>query len=176
MRVGEDTFVVVEGRKLTFAQLQRLPDDPEALRDWVVDAVKDDLDPSASADILHYNVAEVLANLLVDVPAPPDVRAAAFRALADMPNVTSMGPTRDELGRAGVGIMINAGDWAGVVVPGGRRFKAGELTRTLIIDPDTSHVLSTQTSVGEGTDPISGTLILEVGWTDEEPHAPAWRG
>ena len=44
-RVGEDTFVVVEGRDLTFAQLQRLPDEPEALRDWVVDAVDDDLDP-----------------------------------------------------------------------------------------------------------------------------------
>ena len=100
-RVGEDTFMVVEGRDLTFAQLQRLPDDPEALRDWVVDAVDDDLDPSASAEIVDDNVAEVLANLLVDVPAPPGVRAAAYRALADMPNVRSIGPTRDELGRAG---------------------------------------------------------------------------
>jgi hypothetical protein len=172
-RVGEDTFVVVEGRGLTFAQLQRLPDDPGALRDWVGDAVEDDLDPSVSADILDFNLAEVLANLLADVPAPPGVRAAAYRALADMPNVTSIGPTRDELGRTGVGILIDAGDWAGVVFPGGRRFKSGELTNTLIIDPDTSHVLSTQANVGKSSDPASGTLILEVGWTDEEPHEPA---
>ena len=172
-RVGEDTFVVVEGRELTFAQLQRLPDDPEALRDWVVDAVEDDLDPSVSADILDDNVAEVLANLLVDVPAPPRVRAAAYRALADMPNVRSIGPTRDELGRAGVGILIDAGDGAAIFVPRGGPYKAGKLTRKLIIDPDTSHVLARQANVGESSDPVSGTLILEVGWTDEEPHEPA---
>ena len=172
-RVGEDTFVVVEGRDLSYAQLQRLPDDPEALLDWVVDAVGDDLDPSVSADILDYNVAEVLANLLVDVPAPPGVRAAAYRALADMPNVSSIGPTRDELDRAGVGIVIDVGDVDGVVLPGGRPFKAGELTRKLIIDPDTSHVLASQANVGESSDPFSGRLILEVGWTDQEPHEPA---
>jgi hypothetical protein len=173
IRVGLDTFVVVEGRELTFAQLQRLPDDPEGLRDWVVDAVEDDLDPSASADILNDNVAEVLANLLVDVPAPPGVRAAAYRALADMPNVRSTGPTRDELGRAGVGILIDAPDKAAILVPRGGPFEAGELIRKLIIDPDTSHVLAREANVGENSDPVSSTLILEVGWTDEEPHEPA---
>jgi hypothetical protein len=171
--VGDDTFVVAEGRGLTFVQLRRLPDDPDTLRAWVVDAVKDDLHRSVSADILDYNVAEVLANLLVDVPAPPGVRAAAYRALADMPNVTSTGPTRDELGRAGVGILIDTGAMAGAVFPGGRRFKAGELTRKLIIDPATSYVLASQTIIGERSDPFSDTLILEVGWTDEKPHKPA---
>jgi hypothetical protein len=171
--VGDDTFVVAEGRELTFAQLQGLPEDPDALGAWVVDAVKEDLDRSVSADLLDYNVAEVLANLLVDVPAPPGVRAAAYRALADMPNVSSIGPTRDELDRAGVGILIDAGDWAGVVLPGGRPFKAGKLTRRLIIDPDTSHVLASQASAGSSSDPTSGTLILEVGWSDEKPHEPA---
>ena len=170
--VGEDTFVVVEGRELTFAQLQRLPDDAETLRDWVVDAVEDDLDPSVSADILDDNVAEVLANLLADVPAPPGVRAAAYRALADMPNVKSIGPTSDELGRAGVGILIDAPDGAAIFLPRGGPYKAGKLTRKLIIDPDTSHVLARQANVGEGSDPVSSTLILEVGWTDEEPHEP----
>jgi hypothetical protein len=174
--VAEDTFVVVEGRELTFAQLQRLPDDPEALRDWVVDAVEDDLDPSVSAEVLDDNVAEVLANLLVDVPAPPDVRAAAYRALADMPNVRSIGLTRDELGRAGVGILIDIDgiliDTAGIVVTRGGPYKAGKVTRKLIIDSDTSHVLASETKVGESSDSFSGTLILQVGWTDGEPHKP----
>lgn len=173
MRLGDDTFVVSEGPELTFAQLQRLPAEPDALLAWVVDAVKDDLEPSVSAETIDYKVGEVLANLLVDVPVPPGVRAAAYRALADMPNVTSIGPTHDELGRAGIGILIESGDMAGVVVPGGRTFEAGELTRNLIIDPDTSHVLASQASVGESSDPLSGTLILKVGWTDEKPHEPA---
>ncbi len=174
-RVGDDTFVVAEGRELTFAQLQRLPADPDALRAWVVDAVEDDLDPAAPADIVDYNVAEVLGNLLLDVPVPPGVRAAAYRALADMPNVTSSGPTRDDLGRAGIGILIGTGgDWVGIVAPGSRPFKfAGDLTRKLTIDRDTSHVLASQTSVGKGSDPVSATLIMEVGWTDEKPHEPA---
>lgn len=174
-RVGVDSFIVAEGRELTFAQLQKLPDDPEALRDWVVDAVVDDLDPSASTDVIELNVAEVLLNLLVDVPAPPGVRAAAYRALAEMPNVRSTGPTTDELGRPGVGILIDVGDKASVfVVPIGGPYQAGKLTRKLIIDPDTSHVLASQVNVGEGSDPVSNALILEIGWTDEEPHEPAF--
>ena len=179
-RVWNDTFGVSEGRELTFAQLQGLPTDPDVLRAWVLNRVKDDLDQQAreyldqhpTADILDFNVAEVLANLLVDAPVPPGFRAAAYRALADMPNVESTGPTQDELGRVRVGILI-ATDVASVVFPRGRPFKAGELTRKLIIDPDTSHVLASQASVGNSSDQVSGTLILEVGWTNEKPHEPA---
>jgi hypothetical protein len=166
-------FEVVEGRELTFQQLQRLPEDSDALRAWVVDAVKEDLDPSAPADIVDVNVAENLVGLLVDVPVPPEVRAAAYRALADMPNVESTGPTQDELGRDGVGISIDTGDTAGIAVLGGHPIRdSGELTLELIIDPDTSYVLYRQTSFGEKPDLNAGTLILEVGWTDEEPQEP----
>jgi hypothetical protein len=175
-RAGDDEFVVVEGRDLSFAQLQRLPTEPDALRAWVVDAAKADLDPSVPSDILDFNVADVLTNLLVAAPVPPEVRAAAYRALADMPNVKNIGPTRDALGRAGVGIRIDAGDFAGVFipgVPGGRPFSAGELTRKLIIDPDTSQVLADQARVGASSDPVGGSLILKVGWTNQRPHKPA---
>jgi hypothetical protein len=170
---GDDSFVVAEEHELTFAQLQRLPEETDALRAWVVDAVKSDLHDSASADVVDYNVSDVLANLLVDVPVPPGVRAAAYRALADMPNVKGIGTTHDALGRAGVGILIDAGDMTGVLLPDGDRFTAGQLTRMLIIDTNTSHVLSDQASIDEGLDPSTGTLILDVGWTDEEPHEPA---
>jgi hypothetical protein len=126
--------------------------------------------------VVDLNVANELSDLLVDFPVPPRVRAAAFRALADMPNVTSIGPMRDELGRAGVGIEIGTpgvdaiavlGDGSPVVAP------AGELTRTLIIDPDTSLVLADETSIGKRSDPFSDTLILGVGWTNQKPHKPA---
>jgi hypothetical protein len=50
--------------------------------------------------------------------------------------------------------------------------RAGELIRTQIIDPDTSLVLADQTSIGNNSDPVSDTLILEVGWTNEKPHKP----
>ena len=172
MRVGVDTFVIADETELTFEQLQQLPGEADALRAWVVDAVKDDLDPSASGEIVDYNVASVLANLLVDIPVPPDVRAAAYRALADMPNVTSIGPTQDELGRAGTGILIDPGAGAHLVGRGGPTFESGEFNRMLIIDPDTSHVLADQVIVDKSITPTGSTLILEVGWTDEKPHEP----
>ena len=174
-RVGKDTFVVAEGRELSFGRLQRLPQGPDALRAWVLDAVRDDLDMPVSADILDFNAADVLANLLVDVPVPPGVRAAAYRALAHMPNVTSIGPTRDGLGRAGVGIQIGAaGDQIGIYGVGARGLvKTGRLTRTLIIDPETSHVLAREMSIAKSPDPFSATLITKVGWTNEKPHKPA---
>ena len=172
MRVGVDTFVIADETELTFEQLQQLPAEADALRAWVVDAVKVDLDPSASGEIVDYNVASVLANLLVDIPVPPDVRAAAYRALADMPNVTSIGQTHDELGRAGTGILIDPGARARLVGRGGHTSEAGEFNRMLIIDPDTSHVLADQVIVDKSSTPTGSTLILEVGWTDEKPHEP----
>jgi hypothetical protein len=173
-RFGEDTFEVTEQHKLTFGQLQRLPEDPDALRAWLVGIARHDLDPSAGAAVVDLNVENELSDLLVDFPVPPRVRAAAYRALADMPNVTSIGPTRDELGRAGVGIEIGTpGDEVVIYFLGdGGSVKAGEFTRTLIIDPDTSRVLADETSIGNRSDPFSDTLILGVGWTSEKPHKP----
>jgi hypothetical protein len=174
-RFGQDTFQLTEGHKLTFGQLQRLPADHDALRAWLVGIARHDLDPAASGAVVDLNVANELSDLLVDFPVPPGVRAA-FRALAGMPNVRSIGPIRDALGRAGVGIEIGTpgvngiavlGDGSAVAAP------AGELIRTLIIDPDTSRVLADETRIGNGSDPLSDTLILGVGWTNEKPHRPA---
>jgi hypothetical protein len=167
-------FEVAEGQDLTFAQLQRLPDGPEALRAWLVRVTREDLDPSASAGVVDVNVIQILANLLVYPPVPPGVRAAAFRSLADMPGVKSIGRTRDALGRSGVGIRITQhGRW---LVPAGRPGGAtpvGEVTRTLLVDPATSRVLADRTRVGNRSDAARDTLILSAGWTDEAPREPA---
>jgi hypothetical protein len=164
-------FQVAEGHELTFAQLQRLPKNPSALRAWLVVITRHDLDPSASTEIVDSNVVQILADLLVYPPLPPGVRAAAYRALAGMPGVTSIGSARDELGRAGIGIRIPDGHGM-IFTPGvAGPVKAGSLTRTLIIDPRTSHVLADETSAGSKL--VTRTVILAVGWTNEKPHEPA---
>ena len=83
---------------------------------------------------------------------------------------------RDELGRAGVGIEIDTpADKVGIYIIGaGDPVKVDELTRTLMIDPETSHVLASEERAGEGTDPLVATQYLEVGWTDEEPREPSF--
>jgi hypothetical protein len=184
-------FEVSEGlNKLTFRQLQRLPEHADALRARLIADARAHLDPSASAEVVNQNVANELADLLVYLPVPPGVRAAAYRALADMPGVTSTGPTRDELGRHGVGIDIaeGKGNIAGLglaAVPKPscsprctpRELQrndakyAREITRSLIIDPDTSHVLADKMIVGKSS--VSDTLILRAGWTNEKPHKPS---
>jgi hypothetical protein len=176
-RFGPDTFQITEEQALTFGQLQRLPRDPDALRAWLIRINRRELDPSAGTDVVDLNVENELSNLLVDLPVPPGVRAAAFRALADMPNVTSIGPTQDELGRSGIGIVIQG--MRGVVVLGDGNpvaGRAGTLTRTLIIDPKTSRVLADETTLGNRPEPATDRLILGVGWTNERPHKPGLPG
>ncbi len=88
-----------------------------------------------------------------------DLAAETFLvALADMSGVTSIGPTQDELGRPGTGITITGPHGLVVVGGGPDAARAGALTRTLIIDPATSHILSDQTRTGRGSEPAIDAL------------------
>jgi hypothetical protein len=175
--IGQDTFVISESQKLTYAELQHLPTDADALRAFLTRDAKNALDTSAGDAVVNMNVEEELANLLVDFPVSPAVRAAAFRALAEMPDVTSIGPTKDGLGRSGLGIEIKDPGVA-VLVGDGSAVSAreGSLTRTLIIDRDTSQILSDQTTIGHDSEPTIDKLILEIGWTNQAPQAPTMPG
>jgi hypothetical protein len=110
---------------------------------------------------------------------PPAVRAAAFRALSEMPGVASTGLTHDRLGRPGVGIRIDEGRGfikanTALGDQGGRLvgpLKPRKVTRILIVDPATSQILSDQRRAGSIAGPR--TLIETDGWTNEKPHVPA---
>jgi len=52
-----------------------------------------------------------VGDLLRETDAPPDLRAALYRAAAGLPEVKSLGTMTDELGRRGVGLAI---DGAGI--------------------------------------------------------------
>ncbi|MFF5261812.1 CU044_5270 family protein [Actinomadura viridis] len=176
---GEHTLQVpIAGPKPSFAALQKLPADPAVLRKM---AEKSALSDGSGSPLDAENpqarqafAAGKLADLLTTAPVPPKVRAAAFRALADMPAVRSEGRGADERGRKGVVLTIT--------VP----YAASTTSTRLIIDPATSQVLSEQvvskikgaaaqdaaakgarTSGKERT-----TLYLGAGWTDQAPQAP----
>ncbi|NJP89119.1 hypothetical protein HCN51_06585 [Nonomuraea sp. FMUSA5-5] len=127
------------GRDLTYDQIQALPADPGELRERVAAML-----PAGSEGLL----ADALSGLLWTKPSPPGVRAAAYRALADLPEVRYLGPATDERGRTGSAFSFG--------LPSGSR-------RTLIIDPGTSQVLSSE----DGT---RSELVLVAGWTDEGPR------
>ncbi|MER6575341.1 hypothetical protein [Nonomuraea sp. NPDC001023] len=129
------------GRDLTFRQIQELPADPAALRERVAAML-----PAGSAGLL----ADALSGLLWSKPSPPAVRAAAYRALADLPDVRYLGGRADPLGRPGEAFSYP--------LPTGVR-------RTLIIDPATSQVLAGADAGGTG----SSQIVLTAGWTDQAP-------
>jgi hypothetical protein len=72
--------------RLDFSQVQQLPTDPVTLKAWIVEHDQQAL----KTDLLIGD----LASLLGSMPAPPLVRAAAFRLLASIRGVRSLGPVK----------------------------------------------------------------------------------
>jgi hypothetical protein len=77
---------------VSFGQLQKLPTGAAALKAWITafnrNYARQVGEPylAGQADFLS------LTSLVAELPAPPGVRAAAFRAMATLPGVTSLGP------------------------------------------------------------------------------------
>jgi hypothetical protein len=161
MRTGNGTVtaIVPDGfqvglEKLTFAQVQQLPTDPAKLTDWMTRSFTK---PSTgtSADEIQGEVAFALIRVLWDAPAPPAVRAAAFRAFAAMSNVTNLG-NRD--GGTVLKIAVSpppADKFAGGKLP------AGADSLTIVIDTTTTAVLSVTN--------YQGTDKIDAGWTTNVP-------
>ncbi len=142
------------GERLTLEEVRALPADPEALRNRTLEAIRVGAERSADD---HLPMA--LASLLYELPASPEVRGAAYRALAALPFVRVEGHTRDPRGRPGVAIAF----------PG---LHDRSTPNRLIIDPDTSMVLAFLNAGVPGGN--NGTeVVLEAGWTDSEPAAPS---
>lgn len=138
--------------RLTLAELQQLPTDPAALTTWIVNSFADLNRPDVSGD-----TAVALSNLLWQVPAPPAVRAAAFRALADLGNVSRLD---DQDGNWVLRIEFTQ-------LPAADKFPGGVLPEgigewTVVINPTTSQLVSVTS--------YQGTYeILAAEWTDSMP-------
>ena len=148
-------------------QVDRLPSDPAKLRALFVAriAAREGGFPAGS-DGSYSVLYGAMCQLLLDVPAPPAVRAAAFTVLAGIPGMRSTGTTKDDEGRTGIGIEL-AHTYTGL-----------KDTRQLIVDPTTHLILASNYVAyltGKGkTRPIKEghAVILKAEWTDEQPKAP----
>jgi hypothetical protein len=115
------------GRELTFHQLQHLPADPAALTRWIVtNAARHggkSGGPVPSKAQEREDIFDSLDSLLSELPATPQVRAAAFRALAALPGVTSLG-------------QVGGGQGVRFTLLGGQQ-------ATLVIDPASGQIRAT---------------------------------
>nr|BFE82807.1 hypothetical protein GCM10020093_054080 [Planobispora longispora] len=94
------------------------------------------------------------------------MRAAAYRALAELPNVRYLGESTDERGRTGAVFSFTTPFAASSAT------QDAAVQRTLIIDPGTSQVLSSTTTGLPGVKGEQVEVVLEAGWTDDEPSPP----
>ncbi|MCW2919484.1 MAG: hypothetical protein JWN52_7552 [Actinomycetia bacterium] len=137
-----DGFDVADHR-LSLGQIQQLPTDPVALKAWIVEHRGRATPPG-----LDFVIGE-LVGLLSGVPAPPKVRAAAFRALASLPNVKSLGPVK-----GGQGLLLPD--------PQGKNM--------LVVDPATSKVRGSNFSdVIDGQRVSGSSAVVAAEWTNLLP-------
>ncbi|MFC7545093.1 CU044_5270 family protein [Plantactinospora sp. GCM10030261] len=157
-KIGGPTAFGLGGADVTVDQIKTLPTEPEALRAEIAKIIKNgDVRTSAGPLTVEEQkraAFEGLISLVAQLPAPPKVRGAAFRAIATYPNVTSLGPVD-----GGQGLRITD------EVIGNAR---------LVVDPATSQVREcnfyvsaegTLVSAGEG-----GSFRLTSEWTDQLPR------
>lgn len=143
------------GAEVTMDQIQALPAEPAALRDWITNAVAhSDIRTSAgplTASQRQQAVLEGLVSLVSTLPAPPAVRAASFRAIAAYPGVRSVG-----------------------AVPGGQGLQLPMADGLLVVDPATARVNKTSTYVtadGAVASAAQGTTFgISAEWTDNLPN------
>src|SRR5215216_1664727 len=82
------------------AQVQQLPTDPAQLRALFVARIAAEADGfGANTWGSNIRLFGSMSQLLLDVPAPPKVRAAAFTVLAEIPGMRSTGEVKDPDGR-----------------------------------------------------------------------------
>lgn len=137
----------------SYEELRQLPGQPEQLKQALLD-LRDRAEYQAGPDRWLF---EFTIDLWARVPVSPDVRAAAFRVLADLPDVRNLGPTEDPLGRKGIALEV--------------RVPVGDTTMTteVIVDQDAGEVLARQI---EGVK-SSYTTYLPAEWTNEKPTVPS---
>ncbi|RFS82175.1 hypothetical protein D0T12_28460 [Actinomadura spongiicola] len=154
------------GRNMTMKELQALPSDPKRLKARLMryyEGHDTEGDRPMNADRWLYEVA---GGLLTGFPVKPEVRAGAYRMLASLPLVRSLGQVKDPEGRPGHAIAIDHKEEKGVV------------RDQLIIDLGTGDALATTLTLlkpAAGVDfPAGGTLgsgvTLAAEWTDSVPR------
>ncbi|GAA1290612.1 hypothetical protein Psi02_34470 [Planotetraspora silvatica] len=145
------------GQPISPAALSALPDDPAALKAYLVNRHKDTGGLEGRNDYL-FNSADAL---VLELPVTPGVRAAAYKLIAGLKGITTLDTVTDQHGRKGVAVAYT------------RRGDAGTRSQTrLIIDPRTGHALAEESwYLGARDKLMSYSLLVSAAWSDDAPPA-----
>ncbi|MWA05140.1 hypothetical protein F8568_033210 [Actinomadura sp. LD22] len=142
---------VMSGSDLDFAGVQRLPTDPDRLKAGLLKSARY---PAARENPQLWTI-NLLQSVLSEAPAPPQVRAAAYRALAALPHIDNLGRTA-----GGYRLKISFMNDSGTHVDG---------TETIVVDPKSTRLrVEGWGGFGGGPNPF-GPSQTTSGWTDTLP-------
>ncbi|MEV4495772.1 CU044_5270 family protein [Micromonospora arborensis] len=150
---------------ISVRDLEKLPTDPATLRTALLrhfDGGGGDLPTDREQWLLS-----VASSLIADIPVSGPVRAAAFRLIATLPGVRSLGEVADQRGRTGQGFAFTSGSAA-----------TGSVEHRFVVDAATGRALGEESRVlrPAGTtarlEPgslLGYSVVLEQKTTDETP-------
>jgi hypothetical protein len=148
-RTGREPLL--DSTNLDYTHIQQLPTDPDRLKAALL---KSSTLPTAR-DQRQLTTMNLLQAVLAEAPAPPKVRAAAYRALAALPNIANLGRTA-----GGYRLKISYMNSTGKGVDG---------TETIVVDPETTQLrVEGWAGFGDGGLPI-GSAQRTSGWVDRLP-------
>ncbi|WP_131737878.1 CU044_5270 family protein [Actinomadura roseirufa] len=163
-KLQEELTFMLSGRKVTADQLRTLPTEPAALRDHL----RRNRGPAKEGAISDAGWLFADAEtLLLEAPAPPKVRSAAYRMLVGLPGLREIGPVTDALGRPGSAVALREPERPGT-------------ERWLVVDRATGRLLSTQEvatrsgrigrqGVRTAGDVLTYRAALAARWTNDPP-------
>ncbi|MEV0352843.1 hypothetical protein AB0H88_44410 [Nonomuraea sp. NPDC050680] len=137
---------LAKGLKPSLTELRNLPKEPAALRARLLASY----DPQMAAEREPWLAGA--ASRLINSPATPGTRAAAYLLLAKAPGTKVVDDVPGTFGLDGLAL----------------QYKGGQL----VIDPRTGQLLGGQWLAPDGV-PWSAEIVRKAGWSDVRPTAPA---
>ncbi|MGW3568371.1 CU044_5270 family protein [Streptomyces sp. NPDC000941] len=165
-----DKIAALGARNVTYADLRKLPGDSGKLKKALAELYEEDRgsEISGRTEWMWHQAAG-----LIGLPVKPEVRAAAYRVIADLPGIRSLGEVTDPLGRKGVGFAL----------PATERPDYGTARSELIVNPATGALLSEQqvltkpnaqaaeAGLTAGT-VVNHTATVTSKWADQQLRTP----
>ncbi|WP_307832818.1 CU044_5270 family protein, partial [Streptomyces clavuligerus] len=152
---------VVPMGNMKIEEMRKLPTGAKALRARLRQLVEKEY--NAPDWVLRDEVVRKAVELAVGMPAGPELRAAAYRVLAEEPGVRALGTIRDQSGREGYGVAI----------PSPGPLSGDELR--LVLDRRTGAALgtlrvATDNEYGRRKGEVTTyTTVLDTAWTNISP-------
>ncbi|WP_214325208.1 hypothetical protein [Nonomuraea sediminis] len=141
---------LADGLKPTLTELRSLPKEPAALRARLLESYN----PQVAAEREPW-LAEA-ASQLINSPATPGTRAAAYLLLANAPGTKVVDDIPGTFGLDGLAL----------------QYKAGQIVGQIVIDRRTGQFLGRQWLTPNGV-AWSAEIVRKVGWSDVRPVPPA---